>query len=69
MLRFECFDWDKSGSPDLIGIFQAPISAFSRGGSFALIEPKKQAKKGKSYTNSGTIIVDDVQFQREYSFL
>ncbi|KAI9032193.1 copine-8 [Hyaloraphidium curvatum] len=69
MLRFECFDWDRDGTHDLIGIFQAPLSAFTRGATFALIEPKKQAKKGKSYTNSGTIIVDDVSFQREYSFL
>ncbi|KAI9032189.1 copine-8 [Hyaloraphidium curvatum] len=69
MLRFECFDWDKDGTHDLIGIFQAPLSAVTRGASFALIEPKKQAKKGKSYTNSGTIIVDDVQFHREFSFL
>lgn len=69
MLRFECYDWDQTGNNDLIGIFQAPLAAIKAGAQLALIEPKKQAKKGKSYTNSGLIVVDDVQFTKEYSFL
>lgn len=68
LLKFECFDWDKSGSNDLIGVFEAPLAAFQRGASFQLINPPK-ASKSKSYKNSGVITVDDATFHTEYSFL
>jgi hypothetical protein len=68
----ECFDWNRSGTPDFIGSFRAPVRAIVPGATFDLWDAEKadrRKKKGKPYTGSGRVVFRNVQFRREYSFL
>ncbi|XP_065827522.1 copine-3-like [Oscarella lobularis] len=62
-LQLTCWDWDKNDTPDLIGRGITSVRALlgdEKAGippiaSLELIEPRKKAKKGKKYTNSGIL--------------
>ncbi|XP_064632311.1 copine-8-like isoform X2 [Lineus longissimus] len=57
-IKIECYDWNQSGSHDLIGGFITSLRELERGpgpqNSYELIHPEKKAKK-KKYKHSGTI--------------
>ncbi|KAJ3280419.1 hypothetical protein HK104_000671 [Borealophlyctis nickersoniae] len=69
---FEIYDWDKSGSNDLIGTFRASLNeltdAAAQSRSFAVINPKKAEKK-KGYINSGLFWVKMCVVEEIPSFL
>lgn len=69
-IRVECYDWDRDGGHDLIGIFSTTINELNRtpGLSFECMNPKKQAKK-KGYKNSGTISLMQCKLEQQPSFL
>jgi hypothetical protein len=45
------------------------LAAGRSGHAFALINPKKQAKKGAKYSNSGTMLLPQARIVRTPSFL
>eukprot|EP00762_Andalucia_godoyi_P005362 ANDGO_06744.mRNA.1 hypothetical protein len=68
----ECFDWDKKEQFELIGSFRASMRSFVPGARFVLWNEEKNAKqqkKGKKYEGSGSIVIQNVQFCREYSLV
>ncbi|XP_032242056.1 copine-8 isoform X2 [Nematostella vectensis] len=69
-IRIECYDWDRDGSHDLIGIFSTTLRELTSNPNltFELKNPKKQAKK-KSYKNSGTIILLQSKLEQQPTFL
>eukprot|EP00128_Syssomonas_multiformis_P017406 Colp12_sorted_trinity150504_noHs@27058 len=72
-LLIECYDWDKDGSHDLIGVCRASVAQLVGGvGSktqpLELINPKKQAKSSK-YKHSGLLIVDSCTVYQPPTFL
>eukprot|EP01119_Soliformovum_irregulare_P011920 TRINITY_DN3051_c0_g1_i1.p1 TRINITY_DN3051_c0_g1~~TRINITY_DN3051_c0_g1_i1.p1 ORF type:complete len:604 (+),score=195.97 TRINITY_DN3051_c0_g1_i1:84-1895(+) len=67
-LRFQCFDWNKSGNMDLIGEFTTTTAELMDGKrQFELILPRKQKKK--SYKNSGIIQLKEFEVIKTHSFL
>ncbi|XP_022084005.1 copine-8-like isoform X1 [Acanthaster planci] len=71
-IKVECFDWNRDGSHDLIGVFETNTRELSRGpcltNVYQLIHPKKQAKK-KSYRNSGLVTLLSCKIEPQYTFL
>ncbi|XP_038067397.1 copine-8-like isoform X1 [Patiria miniata] len=71
-IKVECFDWNRDGSHDLIGVFETNTRELSRGpcltNNYQLIHPKKQAKK-KGYRNSGLITLLSCKTEPQYTFL
>ncbi|KAJ7331241.1 hypothetical protein OS493_020023, partial [Desmophyllum pertusum] len=69
-IRVECYDWDRDGGHDLIGIFSTTINELnsSPGMTFEAMNPKKVAKK-KGYKNSGTISLMQCRLEQQPSFL
>ncbi|XP_071823026.1 copine-8-like isoform X2 [Apostichopus japonicus] len=71
-IKFECFDWDRDGGHDLIGVFETSARELSRGpcqtNVYQLIHPKKKAKK-KKYTHSGLIFMEQYKMEKVFSFL
>eukprot|EP00124_Ichthyophonus_hoferi_P003790 Ihof_evm5s354 gene=Ihof_evmTU5s354 len=59
-LKFECFDWNKSGREDVIGAFQTTLRELIEAGEtkkpYTIINPSKSKKS--SYRGSGSIIVE-----------
>ncbi|KAK2186177.1 hypothetical protein NP493_212g08002 [Ridgeia piscesae] len=72
-LRVECFDWDKDGGHDLIGVFSTTLKELRNGPGpknvYQCINEKKQRKKGKKYINSGTIELLNFKLDTAFSFL
>ncbi|KXS19023.1 Copine-domain-containing protein [Gonapodya prolifera JEL478] len=74
-LLWEVWEWDKNSPDDLIGQFKASArevlgSDKATGGKrYELINEKKQARKGKSYSNSGILYVDYFAEQRQPLFM
>ncbi|XP_044182239.1 copine-8-like isoform X1 [Acropora millepora] len=68
-IRVECYDWDRDGGHDLIGIFSTTVNELksSAGMTFEVINPKKIKKKG--YQNSGTISLVRSKLEQQPSFL
>ncbi|KAL0479669.1 hypothetical protein AKO1_010951 [Acrasis kona] len=67
MLRFECYDHNKSGRHELIGLCYTSLDALlQQPATLPLIEPNKQKKK--NYQNSG-FLHSTVHYQRTFSFL
>ncbi|KAK2571445.1 Copine-8 [Acropora cervicornis] len=68
-IRVECYDWDRDGGHDLIGIFSTTVNELksSPGMTFEVINPKKIKKKG--YQNSGTISLVRSKLEQQPSFL
>lgn len=56
-LRVEIFDWHRSGKHAFMGRVDTSVRKLcaSDGGPLDVIEPSVQEKKGKKYTNSGTL--------------
>jgi len=67
-LMFECWDWDRDGGHDLIGIFKTTLNELKTKKEYELIEPKLQKKK-KNYTNSGKLQIREIGEVRVPSFL
>uniref|UniRef100_A0A914UXR8 Copine-3 n=1 Tax=Plectus sambesii TaxID=2011161 RepID=A0A914UXR8_9BILA len=71
-IEIECYDSDENGDHDLIGTCQTTYARLKQGtGSInvcELINLKKQAKK-KSYKNSGTLELLQLEQKIEHSFL
>ena len=59
VIKMECYDWDKDGGHDFIGESFTTLNELKRGpceaNIYECISPKKRAKKGKKYKNSGTV--------------
>ncbi|XP_015753710.1 PREDICTED: copine-9-like [Acropora digitifera] len=68
-IRVECYDWDRDGGHDLIGIFSTTVNELksSPGMTFEVINPKKIKKKG--YQHSGTISLVRSKLEQQPSFL
>jgi len=69
MLLFEVYDWDKNSDNDLIGVFSASTRMIMEQSRYQVINEKKKAKKGKKYTDSGTISFDKVERIKNFSFM
>ncbi|KAJ3436357.1 copine [Anaeramoeba flamelloides] len=68
-IRMTCYDWNKSGKPDLIGHAETTLDELVNQNKreFALIEPKKAKKK--KYQNSGILEFTHLKYEKQYSFL
>ncbi|ELT95706.1 hypothetical protein CAPTEDRAFT_3259 [Capitella teleta] len=73
LLKVECYDWEKDGDHDLIGVFSTTLKELQRGpgeyNCYECINAKKQAKKGKKYRNSGTVELLSCRVTPVHSFL
>ncbi|XP_068603960.1 copine-3-like [Brachionichthys hirsutus] len=72
-IKVDCYDYNNSGSHDLIGSFMATLSqtqqmSQSFAAEFECINSKKKQKK-KGYKNSGVIVVKKCKIVKEYTFL
>lgn len=71
-IRIICYDWERSGSHQLIGECTTNLrdlcSNSSNGRTFELINPKKKLEK-KSYVNSGKLMLRSCIVQPTYSFV
>ncbi|XP_066283169.1 copine-8-like isoform X2 [Branchiostoma lanceolatum] len=71
-IKVECYDWNRDGGHDLIGVFTTNLRQLTSGpaGSqtFDVIHPKKKAKK-KKYKHSGTVTLQYAKVEQQYSFL
>lgn len=67
----DCYDYDNDGGHDFIGTCKVSLNALTsgRGRALPLINPKKAARKGDKYKNSGVLHFLSVEVRREYSFL
>jgi len=69
-LRFDIYDWNSNGSPDLIGSFHTNMRTIRLGpNSYDCINKEKQKKKGAKYVNSGTVILNSVKIETVPTFL
>jgi hypothetical protein len=72
VIKVECYDWNQSGSHDLIGHFSTTVRELSRGpgvqNEYDVINPKKKAKD-KKYVNSGKVILMNCQIRRVDTFM
>ncbi|XP_036376796.1 copine-3-like isoform X1 [Megalops cyprinoides] len=72
-IKVECYDYDRDGSHDLIGIFETNMERLQQASrsapaEFDCINMKKKQKK-RNYKNSGVVSVKVCQVVKEYSFL
>ena len=72
-LSFSVYDWDSSGSPDLIGTFKTNFREISPSGGgkkeFLLINEAIKKKKGNKYKHSGLFIFSEIQLIQTNTFL
>ncbi|KAJ6250416.1 copine [Anaeramoeba flamelloides] len=68
-IRMTCYDWNKSGKPDLIGHVETTLNELINQNKreFELIEPKKAKKK--KYKNSGILEFTQLTYEKEDTFL
>nr|XP_020464514.1 copine-3-like isoform X3 [Monopterus albus] len=72
-IKIDCYDYNNSGSHELIGSFQTTLcqileASKAYAAEFECINSKKKEKK-KSYKNSGVIIIKQCKIVKEYTFL
>ncbi|KAG7488281.1 hypothetical protein MATL_G00033500 [Megalops atlanticus] len=72
-IKVECYDYDRDGSHDLIGIFETNMERLQQASrstpaEFDCINMRKKQKK-RNYKNSGVVSVKVCQVVKEYSFL
>lgn len=71
-LKFECYDWNSSGSHSLIGEFCTTARTLSKGATqenvYELINAEKKRRK-RSYKNSGEVYLLNCVREHRYSFL
>ncbi|KAK3608098.1 hypothetical protein CHS0354_004755 [Potamilus streckersoni] len=72
-LKIECYDWNADGGHEFIGEFTTTVRELTRGpGSsnvYECINPKKKAKKGDKYKNSGAVELMSCKVERIFTFL
>jgi len=68
LIRFQIFDWNKSGTMDFIGEFSASIDDIRKKTTYDVVNPTMKAKS-KKYQNSGVFSFDAVTFTPIHSFL
>jgi len=72
-LRFDVYDWNRSGSHEIIGSFHTSVRKLRAGANseniYDVINKVKQKKKGSKYNNSGTVKLDSIKIEVEPSFL
>ncbi|KAK2158065.1 hypothetical protein LSH36_178g06009 [Paralvinella palmiformis] len=70
-LKIECYDYNKNGSHDFIGVFTSNLRELSSMTvrQFECINPKKKAKKGGKYKHSGVIELLSAKIQPIFTFL
>jgi len=71
-LKFSVFDWNKNSASELIGECQTTLADLLRNKekrSLALVNEAVKKKKGKSYVNSGTLVFNQLELIKNYSFL
>jgi len=72
-MKFSVYDWDMGGGHDYIGSFHTTLNRLKSGRNaenvYDCINEEKQRKKGAKYTNSGTVILDDILIETVPSFL
>ncbi|KAM8881472.1 copine-3-like isoform 1-T1 [Synchiropus picturatus] len=72
-IKVDCYDYNNSGSHELIGSFQATLCQIQQActtyaAEFECINSKKKQKK-RGYKNSGVISIKQCQIIKEYTFL
>ncbi|CAK6952006.1 copine-3-like [Scomber scombrus] len=72
-IKVDCYDYNNSGSHNMIGSFQATLCQIQQASQtyaaeFECINSKKKQKK-KSYKNSGVIVIKKCKTVKEYTFL
>lgn len=72
-LRFDVYDWNRSGTHEIIGSFHTSVRKLRTGrnseNTYDVINKEKQKKKGKKYNNSGSISLDSIKVEIVPSFL
>jgi len=77
-LRFDVYDWNRSGSHEIIGSFHTSVRKLRTGpnreNTYDVINKEKQKKKGcfgseRKYKNSGSVSLDSVKVEIVPSFL
>jgi Ca2+-dependent lipid-binding protein len=70
-LRFDVYDWNRSGASDLIGSCDLTLDGLLQTSptQFPLINQQKKLKKGSKYENSGVLRFDAVRYERTASML
>ena len=72
-LKFDIFDWNRSGSHEIIGSFHTNVHNLKQGpgqhNQYDVINQERKKKKGSKYENSGVIILESVRLETFPSFL
>jgi vacuolar-type H+-ATPase subunit F/Vma7 len=70
-LRFEVFDWNRTGVHEIIGSVDLTLDTLIRTAptNFPLINQQKKMKKGSKYENSGILQFDAVVYEKISSML
>ena len=72
-LKFDVYDWNKSGSHEIIGTFHTTVRNLREGpgsnNKYNVINEEKKKKKGKKYENSGVVILERFSAEVVPSFL
>eukprot|EP01116_Phalansterium_solitarium_P022497 TRINITY_DN7448_c0_g2_i2.p1 TRINITY_DN7448_c0_g2~~TRINITY_DN7448_c0_g2_i2.p1 ORF type:complete len:3068 (+),score=1338.64 TRINITY_DN7448_c0_g2_i2:167-9370(+) len=64
-LRFECFDWDVSAPPELIGSFSATAAQVFYQRQYELICPPKAERLGDKYKHSGIVEITSIESEKD----
>ncbi len=71
-LKFEVFDWNSSGEPDIIGSFKTNLKTLKTAAVeqrvFPCVNEKKKSKK-KSYKDSGEIFFKNILVEQDITFV
>ena len=66
-LRFDVYDWNRSGTHEIIGSFHTSVKKLRTGpnseNTYDVINKEKQKKKGKKYNHSGSITLDSIKVE------
>ena len=72
-LRFDVYDWNKSGSHEIIGSFHTTVRNLREGpgqqNKYSVINEEKKRKKGRKYDNSGEVMLVTFRSEIVPSFL
>ena len=72
-LRFDVYDWNKSGSHEIIGSFHTTVRNLREGpgqlNHYNVINEEKKKKKGRKDENSGVVMLDTFRAEMVPSFL
>ena len=72
-LRFDVYDWNKSGSHEIIGSFHTTVRNLRAGpgdhNKYDVIHEEKRKKKGKKYQNSGVVTLQSFRAEIVPTFL